>query len=101
MISMYPFQELATEGYPTAEQEMAWLDAREECHGHLISAFGKSGTRIRNILLEGNREKFGHDPDGKCMIILGDVNTCNQVSWAHGPALRFRSTKAPVLPVLS
>ncbi|KDN51470.1 hypothetical protein RSAG8_00015, partial [Rhizoctonia solani AG-8 WAC10335] len=79
MISMYPFQELATEGYPTAEQEMAWLEAREECHGHLISAFGKSGTRIRNILLEGHREKFGHDPDGKCMIILGDVNTCNQV----------------------
>ncbi|CAE6536695.1 unnamed protein product [Rhizoctonia solani] len=79
MISMHPFQELATEGYPTAEQEMAWLEAREECHGHLIFAFGKSGTRIRNILLEGNREKFGHDPDGKCMIILGDVNTCNQV----------------------
>ncbi|CAE7199121.1 unnamed protein product [Rhizoctonia solani] len=79
MISMHPFQELATEGYPTAEQDMAWLEAIEECHGHLIHAFGKSGTRIRNILLEGNRERFGHDPDGKCMIILGDVNTCNQV----------------------
>ncbi|KAH7340430.1 hypothetical protein B0J17DRAFT_651322 [Rhizoctonia solani] len=79
MMTMHPFQELATEGYPTAEQEMAWLDAKEECHGHLINAFGKSGTRIRNILVEGNREKFGHDPDGKCMIILGDVNTCNQV----------------------
>ncbi|KAJ1310229.1 hypothetical protein OPQ81_006971 [Rhizoctonia solani] len=79
MITMYPFQELATEGYPIAEHEMAWLEATEECHGHLIHAFGKSGTRIRNILVEGNREKFGHDPDGKCMIILGDVNTCNQV----------------------
>ncbi|KAF8710464.1 Right handed beta helix region, partial [Rhizoctonia solani] len=79
MISMYPFQELATEGYPTAEQDMAWLEAKEECHGHLINAFSKSGTRIRNILVEGNREKFGHDPDGKCMIILGDANTCNQV----------------------
>ncbi|QRW27212.1 right-handed beta helix region protein [Rhizoctonia solani] len=79
MISMYPFQELATEGYPTAEQDMAWLEAKEECHGHLINAFSKSGIRIRNILVEGNREKFGHDPDGKCMIILGDANTCNQV----------------------
>ncbi|CAE6525158.1 unnamed protein product [Rhizoctonia solani] len=79
MITMYPFQELSTEGYPTAEHEMAWLEAKEECHGHLIFAFGKSGTRIRNILLEGHREKYGHDPDGKCMIILGDVNTCNQV----------------------
>ncbi|KAG8691925.1 hypothetical protein FRC11_004854 [Ceratobasidium sp. 423] len=78
MITMYPFQELATEEYPTSEHDMAWLEAKEECHGHLIFAFGKSGTRIRNILLEGNREKYGHDPDGKCMIILGDVNTCNQ-----------------------
>ncbi|KAF8758588.1 Right handed beta helix region [Rhizoctonia solani] len=85
MISMYPFQELATEGYPTAEQDMAWLEAKEECHGHLINAFSKSGIRIRNILVEGNREKFGHDPDGKCMIILGDANTCNQDGkWADG-----------------
>lgn len=84
-ITMHTFQELATEGYPAAEHEMAWLEATEECHGHLISGFSKSGIRIRNILVEGNREKYGHDPQGGCMIMLGNVNTCNQVSSVtHG-----------------
>jgi hypothetical protein len=86
VITMHPYQELATEGYPNAEYEMAWLEAKEELHLHLISGFGKSGVRLRNILFEGNREKFGHDPDGRCMILLGDTNTCNQVSCAaHEP----------------
>lgn len=79
-ITLHPYQELATEGYPTAEHEVAWLEATPDCHSHLISGFSKSGVRLRNLLIEGHREKYGHDPDGRCMIILGDANTCNQVS---------------------
>lgn len=78
-ITLQPYQELATEGYPTAEHEMAWLEATPDLHLHLISGFSKSGVRLRNLLLEGGREKYGHDPDGRCMIILGATNTCNQV----------------------
>ncbi|KAG8746693.1 hypothetical protein FRC10_003997 [Ceratobasidium sp. 414] len=78
-ITLQPYQELATEGYPTAEHEMAWLEARPELNLHMVSAFQKSGARLRNLLFEGGREKYGHNPDGRCMIIIGALDTCNQV----------------------
>ncbi|KAG9127169.1 hypothetical protein FRC07_000378 [Ceratobasidium sp. 392] len=79
MITMQPFQELATEGYPTAEHDMAWLEAKQELNMHMVTAFQKSGVRLRNLLFEGGREKYGHNPDGRCMIIIGALDTCNQV----------------------
>ncbi|QRW00354.1 right-handed beta helix region protein [Ceratobasidium sp. AG-Ba] len=79
MITMHPFQELATEGYPTAEHDMAWLEAKKELNMHMVTGFQKSGVRLRNLLFEGGREKYGHNPDGRCMIIIGASDTCNQV----------------------
>ncbi len=73
------FQELATEGYPTDEKDMAIIDAQEDCHGHVIHAFAKSGVKIRNMIIEGNKEKYGWDEKGAVMIQLGGGPGRNQV----------------------
>lgn len=48
------FQELATHGYPTGET-MAVLDAQKGCDGSIIHAFDRSGVRVRNLVVEGNK----------------------------------------------
>ncbi|KAG8929182.1 hypothetical protein FRC02_005914 [Tulasnella sp. 418] len=58
-IYLKPYQEIATEGYPTNGEEMGWLDATEELEKHLLSGFCVAGVRIRNIGVDGGREKFG------------------------------------------
>lgn len=51
------FQELATVGYPVGDG-MAILEAEEGLQGHLLHAFDKSGIRIRNIVIEGNKVRI-------------------------------------------
>lgn len=53
-ISLDDFQELATYGYPT-DENMAILDAQKDCEGSIIHAFDRSGIRIRNLIIEGNK----------------------------------------------
>ncbi|KDQ10469.1 hypothetical protein BOTBODRAFT_492205 [Botryobasidium botryosum FD-172 SS1] len=77
-LQLHPYQELATLEYPTREDEMAVLEAGQDCRPHVIWGFARSGIRIRNIIVEGNREKFGWDPQGGVMISLGQ-NASNQV----------------------
>jgi hypothetical protein len=48
------FQELATYAYPIGET-MAVLDAQKGCDGSIIHAFDRSGVRIRNLVVEGNK----------------------------------------------
>ena len=48
------YQELATYAYPTGET-MAVLDAQKDCEGSIIHAGDKSGVRIRNLVIEGNK----------------------------------------------
>ncbi|KAF8305142.1 hypothetical protein DL93DRAFT_2160417 [Clavulina sp. PMI_390] len=78
-IYLADFQELATLGYPTREEEMATLDAQEGLRGHLLHAFDKRGIRIRNLIFEGNKEKYGWDDHGALMIQLGGAKGPNQV----------------------
>lgn len=61
---------------------MALLDAQEDCTPHIIHAFDKSGIRIRNLILEGNKEKYGWDEKGGCMIQLGGGKAHNQVIFS-------------------
>ncbi|KAF8324548.1 uncharacterized protein EI90DRAFT_3146815 [Cantharellus anzutake] len=78
-IQLSDFQELATEGYPTDEKEMAIIDAQEDCDGHVLHAFSKSGIRIRNLVIEGNKEKYGWNEKGAVMVQLGGAPARNQV----------------------
>ncbi|KAF8305127.1 hypothetical protein DL93DRAFT_2066464 [Clavulina sp. PMI_390] len=78
-ILMEDFQELATLGYPTEEGQMAKLDAQEGLHGHILHAFDKSGIRIRNLVIEGNKEKYGWDEKSGVMVQLGGGKARNQV----------------------
>ncbi|KAF9516857.1 hypothetical protein BS47DRAFT_1327091 [Hydnum rufescens UP504] len=77
-ITLHEFQELATEGYPQEEADMAILDAEAECRPHVVYAISKSGVRIRNLIVEGGKEKHGWDKDGGVIIQLGG-NAHNQV----------------------
>ena len=77
-ITLHEFQELATEGYPQEEADMAVLDAQEDCRPHVLYAISKHGIRIRNLVVEGGKEKYGWDKDGGVVIQLGG-NAHNQV----------------------
>lgn len=79
-IVLQDYQEIATLGYPPHEGEMALLEALEDCRPHLIHALDKSGIRIRNIIFEGNKEKYGWDKEGGVMLQLGGGRAHNQVS---------------------
>jgi hypothetical protein len=76
------YQEIATLGYPTNEPEMASLEAAEECKPYMFACWGKSGIRIRNLVIDGGREKYGHNGDCGVMLSLGHL-AVNQVSSAH------------------
>lgn len=58
-ITLHPHQELATLGYPGGEDEIAWLEAEEECTGHVLNGADMAGVRLRNIGIDGGREKHG------------------------------------------
>jgi hypothetical protein len=64
-------QELATLNYPTQESEMAYLEAAEECKPHMFKLWGKTGARLRNLLIDGSREKYGWHKDCGVMLSLG------------------------------
>ncbi|KAG9000569.1 hypothetical protein FRB90_011786 [Tulasnella sp. 427] len=78
-LHLKPHQEIATLGYPTDENEMAWLEAQKGCTGHLLKATGAPGVRIRNILFDGGREKYGYAKTNDCIVQLGGQNGFNQV----------------------
>jgi hypothetical protein len=79
-IVLQDYQEIATLGYPSLEEDMAILDAQESCTFHLIYAKDKIGIRIRNLVLEGNKEKYGWlEKDGGVMVQLGGGRAYNQV----------------------
>ncbi|KAF8583325.1 hypothetical protein K439DRAFT_1390599 [Ramaria rubella] len=67
-IQLHEHQELATWGYPNDEKEMAHLEAEKDCHPHIVNARAKSGAKLRNIFVDGGRERHGHDP--KCGVML-------------------------------
>lgn len=67
-ILLHEHQELATWGYPTDQNEMAHLEAGPDCYPHIINARAKSGARLRNVLVDGGRERYGHEP--KCGVML-------------------------------
>jgi hypothetical protein len=67
-IQLHEHQELATWGYPTDEKEMAHLEAGRDCYPHVINALAKSGVRLRNVLVDGGRDRHGHEP--KCGVML-------------------------------
>ncbi|KDQ10468.1 hypothetical protein BOTBODRAFT_178130 [Botryobasidium botryosum FD-172 SS1] len=70
-LRLHPYQEIATLGYPDREDEMAILDAAQECRPHIIHGANKPRVQIRNLVIEGNREKYGWDPKAESMILLG------------------------------
>lgn len=78
-IKLEDYQEIATYGYPFSQSDMAILDAQDDCTSHIIHAFDKSGIRIRNLVIEGNKEKYGWDDKGGVMIQLGGGQANNQV----------------------
>lgn len=78
-VTLQDYQEIATFGYPTSHEDMAYLDAQEDCNPHVVHAFDKSGIRIRNLVIEGNKEKYGWDEKGGVMIQLGGGKANNQV----------------------
>ncbi|KAF8494536.1 hypothetical protein JB92DRAFT_2748881 [Gautieria morchelliformis] len=67
-VLLHEHQELATWGYPTDDKQMAHLEAGRDCYPHIINARAKSGARLRNVLVDGNRERYGHEP--KCGVML-------------------------------
>jgi hypothetical protein len=73
------YQEIATLGYPANESGMAFLEAAEECKPYMFSCWGKSGIRIRNLIIDGAREKYGWNKDCGVMLSLGHL-AVNQVS---------------------
>ncbi|KAG8888355.1 hypothetical protein FRB98_007929 [Tulasnella sp. 332] len=77
-IRLQPHQELATFGYPTGENEVAWLDAEQGCNGQILRATDMPGVRIRNIGIDGGREKYGYNKDNECMVQLGHDKGYNQ-----------------------
>ncbi|KAG9003234.1 hypothetical protein FRB93_011146 [Tulasnella sp. JGI-2019a] len=77
-IWLKPYQELATLGYPKSENDVAWLDAEEGCTGHILSGTNMPGVRIRNIGVDGGREKYGYCKDNDCMVQLGNGKGHNQ-----------------------
>jgi hypothetical protein len=78
---LQPHQELATQGYPTAEKEMALLEASRECKPYIFECWDKTGIRIRNLIMEGGREKYGWSEHCGVMVSLGHT-AHNQVSVA-------------------
>lgn len=59
---------------------MALLEAQGDCIPHVIHALDKSGVRIRNLILEGNKERYGWDEKCGCIIQLGGQKAHNQVN---------------------
>lgn len=95
-IALQDYQELATLGYPDHEEDMAILDAQESCTFHLIHAMDKSGVRIRNLVLEGNKEKYGWlEKDGGVMVQLGGGRAYNQVCLYRPRHVRLNLTTTP------
>lgn len=81
-ITLQEYQEIATLGYPTSHDDMALLDAQDDCIPHVIHALDKSGVRIRNLVLEGNKERYGWDEKCGCIIQLGGRKAHNQVNYS-------------------
>ncbi|KAG8907613.1 hypothetical protein FRB99_003309 [Tulasnella sp. 403] len=73
-IQLRPHQELATWDYPTEEGDVAWLEADRDCTGHVLTAMNVPGVRIRNIGVDGGREKYGHEKACDCMAFEGGEN---------------------------
>jgi hypothetical protein len=67
-ILLHEHQELATWGYPTDDKQMARLEAGRDCYPHIINARAKSCVRLRNVLVDGNRDRYGPEP--KCGVML-------------------------------
>lgn len=96
-----PCQELATLGYPIGDDQVAWLDAEKGCTGHILSGANMPGVLIRNIGVDGGREKFGkyaqrsfeyvserratgYSKDCDCMVHLGNSKGYNQqIDFCH------------------
>lgn len=67
-IQLGEHQELATWAYPTDEKNMAVLEAGPNCYPHIINARAISGACLRNLVIEGNRDKYGYE--AKCGVML-------------------------------
>ena len=67
-IQLHEHQELASWGYPTEEKEMARLEAAKDCRPHIVNARAKTGARLRNVVVDGGRERYGPDPQAAVML---------------------------------
>lgn len=77
-IKLHEHQELATWGYPTQEDQMAMLEAGKDCYPFIVNAWAITGARLRNVIVDGARQKYGHEP--KCGVMLQCVPEYHKTS---------------------
>lgn len=67
-IKLHENQELATWGYPVEESQMALLEAGEDCYPFIVNAWAITGAKLRNVVVDGGRQKYSYEP--KCGVML-------------------------------
>ncbi|EJU02545.1 hypothetical protein DACRYDRAFT_106616 [Dacryopinax primogenitus] len=87
-ILLRPWQELATEGYPTEEKDMAALEATPGCRPHLVNCWNVSGVRLRNLLIDGKHDVFGRDDKCGVMVQFGGPDPACHDQWCDRCIIR-------------
>ncbi|GJJ15638.1 hypothetical protein Clacol_009916 [Clathrus columnatus] len=83
-IKLKEHQELATWGYPTEEHQMALLEAGKDCYPFIINAWAITGAKVRNIIVDGGRQKHGNEPKcGVMLQLLIDVYSATPDTGSH------------------
>lgn len=90
------FQELATVGYPAGD-DMAILEAQEGLHGHLLHAFDKSGIRIRNVVIDGNKVRIIPFYPTSILIMCSGEMGMARGRCRHGSTRRWKGTQSGVV----
>ncbi|KZO91257.1 hypothetical protein CALVIDRAFT_364614 [Calocera viscosa TUFC12733] len=87
-IKMHPWQELATEGYPTTEGDMASLDATKDLRPFIVNAWDTSGVRLRNLIVDGKHDLYGREDQCGCLIQFGGSNPATKDQWCDRCIIR-------------
>ncbi|KZT62699.1 hypothetical protein CALCODRAFT_505452 [Calocera cornea HHB12733] len=87
-LKMHAYQELATEGYPTADGEMAALEATQACRPHIVTAWDIPGVRLRNLTIDGKHDVFGREAECGVIVQFGGSGGVAHNQWCDRCIIR-------------